>query len=126
MYFDMLRTQTKCTRRESIHQHTGDNSINHTKSNTHQTKKQNGQTQIHNDKTTHIGSNHHDAIGTAAHFSTRVIRLQQIINGEVMHGKKDAHAKNRNHQYHVGKRLFRTTGKIQKQRQTTTDNQSRQ
>lgn len=89
-----LGPQPECPGGKFINQHTGHNAVQDAKYDTHESKQQNGHPQTHQKKAHQICGPHYNLIHTTFHFCSGIVRLQQIVNGQVVHREKDTHANN--------------------------------
>lgn len=56
---------------------------------------------------------HHNPVSSAPDLRSCVIRLQEIIDRQIMHGKERAHTQNRYKQHNIIHGIRRTSGQIQ-------------
>ena len=82
--------------------------------------------QAHHKETNEIRGGKRDLIGSALHFSSCIIGLQQIIQHQIMNGKEHAHAENGDKQDPIIYGIIRPARTIQQNGKPRSDHQSRQ
>lgn len=82
--------------RKPENQYTGRNAIQYTEKNDHQPKQHRIHPDLHQKKADQISGRHGNLIGSTLHLCIDIVRLQQIIQCQVMDGEKDTHGQNRN------------------------------
>lgn len=93
--FFLLCSQPECLRRKPVHKNTCHNRIDHAKCDTGDPEYQDRHPDLHQEKADQIGDRQNDLIHPAFHLCSRIIRLQQIVDRQVMDREKHAHAEDR-------------------------------
>lgn len=108
-----LSTEPESFGGKPIDQNTCRNGIQDAKGNAHDPKYQSRHPNLHQKKTDKIGGRHYHLVCTALHFSPCIVRLQQVIDRQIMDGEKHTHTKNGNKEHRIMQRIFRPAGRKQ-------------
>lgn len=84
-------SQPEGMRRKPVDQKAGSYKIQRAKNDTAHAKYQNRHPDLHQKKADKIGGGQYKPVGAAFHFCPCVIRLQQIINRQIVDRKENAH-----------------------------------
>ena len=92
----------------------------------HHAESDNRHPDLHQQKAYRISGNHHYPVCGTSDLRSRVIRLQQVINRQIVNGKENAHTEDGNDEHGIIQRILCSAGSIQQYRKASADDGSRQ
>ena len=121
-----LVPQFKRLRRKPVYQHACKNAVKYTKCNRRHPECKYRDSELHYVKGHQICRCQHKPVCPAFYLRPCIIRLQKVINSQIMHREKYAHTYYRNKKYQVIQGVIRPSRQIQQQRKTNPDDKRRQ
>ena len=108
-----LYSQFKRLRSELIYQNAGRDTVQDAEEDGHSAENHGGHPDLHHKKAYEIRDDRHYAVCSALNLRACVIRLQQIVNRQIMHRKENAQADDRHEKHRIVYGVFRPSGSVQ-------------
>ena len=122
----LLASQLKRPAGKLVNQDTGNRTVDEAEAGHHNAENKRVQAQLHKDDAGHIRNPDDNLIGTAFQLRIDVVRLQQVITGQMVYGEKDAHGQNGYRQNYIVQGRIRPTGTVEQQREARANHRGRQ
>ncbi len=120
-----LRPDPEGLRRKPVDQHACRDTISSAEDDSPQGKRECRYPNLHKTTADKIGHQHHDPVSSALDLRPCIVRLQEIVDRQIMYGKEHTHEYDRDDQHHIIKRLIGSARHIEQCRKARPDNGGR-